>query len=101
MHHALGLVVLAAVCTGLVMLKKIQTPLLVRDPYILDLHTWGWIYVVHGLAAVSAITLVMIHIYFGVIPENRMYLRAMITGRMSRADQRARVTAILNGGRTP
>jgi cytochrome b subunit of formate dehydrogenase len=71
--------------------------LLVRDPYLFDAHTWGIIYVIHGLAALSAITLVIVHVYFGIIPENRMYLRAMITGWMSRSEQRARVAGIRAG----
>ena len=98
MHHALALLVFTSMCTGLVLLKKIGIPWLPRNPDMLGLRAWGWLYVIHGLAAVSAVTLVMIHIYFGVIPENRMYLKAMINGRMSRTDQRARVTAVLRRG---
>lgn len=97
MHHAMTLMVLCAVVTGLLMLKKIRTPLLVRDPYVFSAHTWGIIYVVHGLAALTAITLVIVHVYFGLIPDNRMYLRAMITGWMSRGEQRARVAGIRAG----
>jgi formate dehydrogenase subunit gamma len=97
MHHAMSLVVLAAVVTGLLMLKKISTPLLVRDPYVFSLVTWGYIYVIHGLAALASITLVMVHIYFGLLPQNRMYLRAMVSGWMSRQDQRARVAGIRSG----
>lgn len=101
MHHGLGLVVLGSVCTGLVLLKKIRIPLLTRDPYVVSPGTWGWLHVLHDLAAMAAITLVMIHVYFALLPENRMYLRALINGRMSRADQRARVAAILNNGKPP
>ena len=97
MHHAMSAMVLGAVITGVIMLKKIRTPLFVRDPYLFGAHTWGVIYVVHGLAALSAITLVLVHVYFGLIPENRMYLRAMITGWMSRDEQRARVAGIRAG----
>lgn len=97
MHHAMSLIVLTSVITGLLMLKKISTPLLVRDPYVFSLVTWGYIYVLHGLAAIGAITLVMVHIYFGLLPENRMYLRAMVSGWMTRHDQRARVAGIRSG----
>jgi formate dehydrogenase subunit gamma len=97
MHHAMTAMALGAAITGVLMLKKIQTPLLVRDPYLFEPHTWGVIYVIHGLAALSAITLVIVHVYFGLIPENRMYLRAMITGWMSRNEQRARVAGIRAG----
>ncbi|HTY48572.1 MAG TPA: cytochrome b/b6 domain-containing protein [Steroidobacteraceae bacterium] len=97
MHHAMGVMVLCAVVTGALLLKKISTPLLVRDPYLFGAGTWGIIYAVHGLAAVSAVTLVMVHVYFALRPENRMYLLAMLTGRMSRADQRERVRGIRAG----
>jgi formate dehydrogenase subunit gamma len=97
MHHAMTVMVLCAVATGVLMLKKIRTPLLVRDPYLFGADTWGVIYVIHGLAALSAITLVIVHVYFGLIPENRMYLRAMISGWMSRREQRARVAGIRAG----
>jgi formate dehydrogenase subunit gamma len=89
MHHAMALTVLAAVITGLLMLKKIRTPLLVRDPYFLGAGSWGVVYFIHGLAALAAVTLLMIHVYFALIPENRRYLHAMIRGWMSREEQRA------------
>jgi formate dehydrogenase subunit gamma len=90
MHLAMTLMVLSAVVTGLLMLKKIRTPLFVRDPYYLDADTWGVVYFIHGLAAVAAVTLVMIHLYFALIPENRAYLLAMIRGWMTREEDLAR-----------
>ena len=90
MHLAMTLMVLSAVVTGLLMLKKVHTPFLVRDPYYLGFNTWGMVYVIHGLAATAAVTLVMIHIYFALIPENRAYLRAMIRGWMTREEDRER-----------
>jgi formate dehydrogenase subunit gamma len=91
MHHAMSLMALSAVLTGLLMLKKIKTPFLVRDPYVFGFDTWGVIYVIHGLAALAAVTLVIIHVYFALIPENRMYLRAMIRGWITRQEQRSRL----------
>ncbi len=40
-------------------------------------------------AATSAITLVALHVYFAILPEKRMYLRAMIRGWMTK-DESAR-----------
>jgi cytochrome b subunit of formate dehydrogenase len=88
MHHAMTLMVLAAVITGCLMLMKMDTPLWKRDPYTLSQATWGVIYVIHGAAAVSAITLVFLHVYFAILPEKRMYLRAMIKGWMTREEER-------------
>lgn len=90
MHLAMTVMVLSAVVTGLFMLKKIRIPLLVRDPYFLHANTWGVVYFIHGLAAVVAVTLVMIHVYFALIPENRAYLLAMIRGWMTREENRTR-----------
>ena len=86
MHHAMTLMVLGAVITGCLMLMKMDTPLWKRDPYTLSQATWGVIYVIHGAAAVSAITLVFIHVYFAILPEKHMYLRAMIKGWMTREE---------------
>ncbi len=86
MHHAMTLVVLTAVVTGVPMMAKVSTPFWERNPYLLSAGKWGVIYVLHGLAALVAITLVMIHVYFGLLPENRMYLRAMIRGWITRSE---------------
>ncbi len=86
MHHAMTLMVLAAVITGCLMLMKMDTPLWKRDPYTLSQATWGVIYVIHGAAAVSAISLVFIHVYFAILPEKHMYLRAMIRGWITREE---------------
>lgn len=86
MHVAMTLMVLAAVITGVVMLAKVDTPFWARNPYLLSTGTWGIVYVIHGLAALAAVTLVMIHVYFGLIPENRMYLRAMFRGWVTREE---------------
>jgi cytochrome b subunit of formate dehydrogenase len=86
MHLAMTLMILGAGITGALMLAKMDTPLWKRDPYLLEQGTWGAIYVIHGLAALAAVTLVMIHVYFSILPENRMYLRAMIKGWITRQE---------------
>jgi formate dehydrogenase subunit gamma len=91
MHHAMTLMVLCAAVSGVLMLKKIRTPFFTSDPYIMSADAWGVTYVLHDLAALLAVTLVMIHVYFALIPENRMYLRAMIRGWVTRQEQRSRL----------
>jgi formate dehydrogenase subunit gamma len=86
MHHAMTVMVLAAVITGCIMLLKMDTPLWKRDPYVLSQAAWGVIYVIHGAAATLAITLVLVHVYFAIIPEKHMYLRAMIKGWMTKEE---------------
>ena len=86
MHLAMTVMVLLAIGTGLPMMLRIDTPFWERDPYFFAESTWGVIYVLHGLASLLAVTLVMIHIYFGLLPEYRQYLRAMWRGWISRED---------------
>jgi thiosulfate reductase cytochrome b subunit len=75
--------VVTTIATGLPMLARVDTPFWERDPYLLSASTWGVIYVLHGLAALVTLTLTMIHIYFGLLPEKRAYLRSMLRGWMA------------------
>jgi cytochrome b subunit of formate dehydrogenase len=86
MHYAMTFMVLGATITGGLMLMKMDTPLWKRDPYTLSQEAWGIIYVIHGIAALAAVTLVMIHVYFSLIPQSRPYLRAMIKGWITRQE---------------
>ena len=86
MHHAMSLMTLIAIGTGLPMLARVDTPFWERDPYLFAASTWGIIYVLHGLTSLLAVTLVMIHVYFSLLPEKRAYLRAMWQGWMARGD---------------
>ena len=85
-HWGIAALVLALVVTGCLMLSKIDTPLWNRNPYWLADSTWGVVYVVHGLCAMAAIALVLIHIYFGLRPDKLWLTRSMILGRISRQD---------------
>jgi len=89
MHLAWMVTVLAAVATGLVLMVKAGTPLFTRNPYILSLKAWGLLTLLHDLAALAAVFLVLVHVYFGLLPEKRMYLRAMLRGWVSREELRA------------
>ena len=79
-HHAIALVLLTTLATGLVMMVKVDTPFWTRDPYWLSDSTWGVIYVLHGLAALTSITLIMAHVYFALRPEKLWQTRSMILG---------------------
>ncbi|HEY7378263.1 MAG TPA: cytochrome b/b6 domain-containing protein, partial [Steroidobacteraceae bacterium] len=90
MHEAMTAAIIAVGVTGVLMLLKIDTPFWKRNPYVFKADVWGFIYVLHGLAALLALTLVIVHIYFALIPENRMYLRAMLRGWVTRGEAAAR-----------
>jgi cytochrome b subunit of formate dehydrogenase len=80
-HLAASVTVLTAVATGIAMLWKIDTSFWRRNPAILSDQQWGMIYVAHGLASMALIFLVLLHVYFAIVPEHHKYLKAMITGR--------------------
>lgn len=83
-HLAFAVVVISACVTGGLMLVKIDTPWWDRNPYWLADATWGIVYVVHDLAALTLISMVLCHVYFGLRPEKRQFLRAMIAGWITR-----------------
>lgn len=80
MHNFLALIALAAIITGGLMTVKIDTPFWERNPYWLEASTWGWVYVIHGLLALVFVSTIMLHIYFALRPEKRMFLRAIFKG---------------------
>jgi len=85
-HAGIAVLVLAIIATGLLMLLKIDTPLWRRNPYVLADYQWGWIYVVHGFAAMALITMVMIHIYFALRPDEWRLTRSMFRGWITRRE---------------
>jgi thiosulfate reductase cytochrome b subunit len=87
-HLAVAILVLATVVSGLLMLLKIDTPLWRRNPYWLSNDTWGIIYAVHGLAAMALVTMVMLHIYFALRPDEWYLTRSMFRGWIRRNEYR-------------
>lgn len=86
MHLAWMIAVLVAIVTGLLLLRKAGVPFLVRDPYVRSLESWGIITLLHDLAALLSVFLLLVHVYFAILPEKRAYLRAMLKGGISRAE---------------
>lgn len=80
-HWSSAIAVLVLVVTGLLMLVKIDTPFWRRDPSLLSDPQWGIVYVIHGLASLALLFLIIVHIYFSILPEHRRVLAAMIRGR--------------------
>jgi cytochrome b subunit of formate dehydrogenase len=85
-HAGIAVLVLGIVATGLLMLLKIDTPLWRRNPYVLADYQWGWIYVVHGFAAMALISMVMVHIYFAARPDEWRLTRSMFRGWITRRE---------------
>ena len=83
-HLAIVVVGFAAVITGLLMMPRIRTPLFERDPYYMTDATWGFTYVLHGLAGVGLVGLVIAHVYFAVRPDKWWITKGMIFGWIPR-----------------
>jgi cytochrome b subunit of formate dehydrogenase len=66
------------------MMSRVHTIFFPRNPYLFSDRTWGFVYVLHGLAGVGLIALVMMHVYMGLRPEKRAITKSMILGWMDR-----------------
>lgn len=85
-HTAIAILVLCGIASGLVMLRRIDTPLWHRNPYWFSDHSWGIIYAVHDFAAMALVTMIMIHIYFALRPDEWHLTRSMFRGWISRKE---------------
>ncbi len=83
-HLVIMLAGLAAIGTGLFMMKRVQTPFFTRNPYLFGDMTWGWMYVLHGLAGIGFVALVTVHVYFAIRPEKLFLTKSMIFGWITR-----------------
>jgi formate dehydrogenase subunit gamma len=83
-HTAIVFAGLGAAITGVLMIPRIRTGLVTRNPYYLSDVTWGITYVVHGLAGVGLVGLVIAHVYFAIRPEKWWITKAMIFGYITK-----------------
>jgi formate dehydrogenase subunit gamma len=89
MHLGWTVAILVAIGTGLFMMAKAGVPFMERNPYAYSLQTWGVLTLLHDLAALLSVFLILVHVYFGILPEKRAYLRAMVTGWITRGELKA------------
>ena len=85
-HHAVAIVVLVAIVTGLIMMIGIDGPFWERNPFIISESSRGLVFVLHGFAGLISITMIMVHIYFAVRPEKLYMTRSMLRGWISREE---------------
>src|SRR5206468_426805 len=83
-HGAIIAAGLSAIGTGVFMMSRVRTIYFPRNPYLFSDMTWGWMYVLHGLAGVGLIALVTVHVYFAIRPEKLDITKSMIFGSMPR-----------------
>ena len=85
-HLAIAILILCGIATGLLMLRKIDTPFWERNAYWFGDQTWGVIYAIHDFVAMSLVTMIMIHIYFALRPDEWHLTRSMFRGWISRKE---------------
>ncbi len=85
-HHAVAVVVIVVIVTGLVMMIGIDGPFWERNPFIISESSRGLVFVLHGFAGLISITMVMVHIYFAIRPEKMYMTRSMLRGWISREE---------------
>ena len=83
-HLAVMVAGLAVIATGILMMWRVRTGIVERNPYLLSDSTWGITYVVHGLMGVGFVGLVIAHIYFALRPEKLWITKSMIFGTVTR-----------------
>ena len=83
-HLAVMVAGLVVIASGVVMMWRVRTGVVARNPYVLSDATWGITYVGHGLAGVGFVGLVIAHIYFALRPEKLWITKAMVFGFITR-----------------
>lgn len=79
-HWGVATILLALIASGLPMLIKLDTLFWQRNPGLLSDIQWGYVYVVHGIASLLLVFMVLLHIYFSLLPEHKTLLVAMLKG---------------------
>ena len=87
-HLGVSALILGAIGSGLLMLRKIDTPFWKRDPYWFGDQGWGLIYAIHGFVAMGLVTMIMIHIYFALRPDEWRLTRSMFRGWITSKEYR-------------
>lgn len=85
-HLAIAVLILCGIGSGLLMLRKIDTPFWHRNAFWFDDRSWGIIYAIHDFVAMSLVTMIMIHIYFALRPDEWHLTRSMFRGWMTRKE---------------
>ena len=85
-HLAVMVAGLFVIGSGILMMWRVRTGLVERNPYMLTDSTWGITYVVHGLMGVGFVGLVIAHIYFALRPEKLWITKAMFFGTITRRE---------------
>ena len=85
-HLAVSVFGLIVSATGILMMMRIDNPILAKNESFFTDPNWGIVYTLHGFSSVLFVFLTITHIYFAIRPEKLWMTRAMIFGWVSRED---------------
>ena len=83
-HLAVSVFGLIVSATGVLMMMRIDNPLLARNETFFTDPDWGIVYTLHGLSSVLFVFLTITHIYFAMRPDKLWITKAMIVGWVSK-----------------
>ena len=83
-HLAVTVSGLVVSVTGVLMMMRIDNPLLARNDEFFTGADWGLVYTVHGFSAVLFVFLTITHIYFAIRPDKLWMTKGMIFGWVSK-----------------
>jgi cytochrome b subunit of formate dehydrogenase len=83
-HLVVMIAGLTVIATGILMMWRVRTGLVTRNPYVMSDAAWGYTYVLHGLMGVGFVGLVIAHIYFALRPDKFWITKSMIFGFITR-----------------
>jgi cytochrome b subunit of formate dehydrogenase len=83
-HLAVLVAGVVVIISGIIMMARVRTGLVDRNPYLMSDSAWGVTYVLHGLMGVGFVGLVIAHIYFALRPEKLWITKSMIFGTITR-----------------
>jgi formate dehydrogenase subunit gamma len=83
-HLAVLVAGVVVIISGIIMMARVRTGLIDRNPYLMSDSAWGVTYVLHGLMGVGFVGLVIAHIYFALRPEKLWITKSMIFGTITR-----------------
>ena len=89
-HFAVSIFGLVVSVSGLLMMLRIENPIVPMNEYFFDNtvmgndQAWGIVYATHGFSAVLFVMLTITHIYFAIRPEKLWITKSMIFGTVTR-----------------
>ncbi len=85
-HLSVSIFGLIVAATGLLVMMRIDNPIVPQNLTLFTEANWGLVYVLHDFSGVLFVTLTITHIYFAIRPEKLWITKSMFFGWVSRGD---------------